>query len=343
MKKLLAWLTGKKAPAKPYVAPPVLRTMADLDAMIADGALEPAAEEIRRRVLPCIHVMADGAGSDVPGATRFGGAPDLPAGSSWPSTPTGVPMQFLAQIDLAALAQQLGPTALPPEGLLSIFAGDLDGAWDTRAAAILTSPRQPLQRIHPPKTSNAAHHYPEPETLNAVAVRFERGLTLPTNDAGLEAEVLRLAPDGELDSLQTSPPAGPDIAIAQMLGHAPETQERLQSLIAFAELGYPGKQDLLHWASWEAWEEAKKMEHRLRGGTTYRPWRTEDDLVVRWMLGNREAIACETERWQVLLMVNSNKPMNLWINDADPLFVFMRTDDLQAGNFSRLRVVATQS
>jgi hypothetical protein len=343
MKKLFSWLSGKKAPATPYVAPPPFRTMADLDTMIAAGAFEPATAEIRRRVLPCIHVIADGAASDATGITRFGGDPDLPAGSSWPSTPTGVPLQFFAQIDLAALTQQHGSTALPPEGLLSIFAGDLDGAWETRGAAILTLPSQPLQRIRPPMQPHMEPYYPHPETLNAVAVRFEHGLTLPTNDAGLEAEILRLAPEGDLDSLQTSPPAGPDVAIAQLLGHAHETQERLQSLIAFAELGHPGKQNLLHWTSWEDWEAAKKMEHRLRGGTTWRPWRAEDDPVVRWMLDNREAIARETERWQVLLMVQSNKPMNFWINDADPIFVFIRTDDLAARNFSRLRVVATQS
>lgn len=343
MKKLFSWLGGKKASAAPAYEPPVLRTMADLDAMIADGALEPAADEIRRRVLPCIHVLVGGAASDAVGATRFGGAPDLPTGSTWPSTPAGVPLQFLAQIDLSVLAQQVGETALPPEGLLSIFAGDLDGPWETRASVTLTPPGQALQRIHPPKSPSTAHRYPEAQTLNPVAVRFEHGLTIPENDAGLDAAITRLAPEGDFDALQTSSPAGPDIAIGQMLGHARNTQERLQSLIAFAELGHPGKQDLLHWTSWEDWEEAKKMESRLKKGYVHRPWRAEDDHVVRWMLDNQEAIARETERWQVLLMVESNKPMNLWTNDADPIFVFIRTDDLAARNFSRLRVVATQS
>lgn len=343
MKKLFSWLGGKKAPAAPAYEPPVLRTMADLDAMIADGALEPAADEIRRRVLSCIHALVEGAASDAPGATRFGGYPDLPPGSTWPATPAGVPLQFLAQIDLAAVKQQIGETALPSEGLLSIFAGDLDGPWETRASVTLTPPGRPLQRIHPPKIPSAAHHNPEALTLNPVAVRFEHGLTIPENDAGLDAAITRLAPEGDLDALQTSSPADPDIAIGQILGHARNTQERLQSMIAFAELGHPGKQDLLHWTSWQEWEEAKRMEYPLQGGTIYYPWRAEDDDVVRWMLDNQEAIARETERWQVLLMVESNKPMNLWTNDADPIFVFIRTDDLAAGNFSRLRVVATQS
>lgn len=343
MKKLFAWLGGKKAPAGAYVAPRVLRTMADLDAMIADGGFEAAAGEIHRRALPCVHVVADGPGLDTPGATRFGGSPDLPSGSAWPATPAGVPLQFLAQIDLAELAQHVGETALPSAGLLSIFAGDLDGPWETRAAVSLTPPGQALQRVHLPPIPQSTQYYPEPETLKPVAVRFERGLTLPTNDAGFEAELLRLSTDCQLESLQTSPPAGPDVAIAQILGHAQETQERLQSMIALAELGHPGKQDLLHWTSWEDWEEAKKMESRLKGGMLHRPWSAEDDGVVRWMLDNRQEIARETERWQVLMMVSSNKPMNFWINDADPIFVFIRNDDLAARNFSRLRVVATQS
>jgi hypothetical protein len=85
------------------------------------------------------------------------------------------------------------------------------------------------------------------------------------------------------------------------------------------------------------------MESKLGNGTIYRPWRADDDDVVRWILANRERIAAEAARWQVLLKVESNHPMDLWVNDADPVFVFIRTDDLKAGDFSRLRAVATQS
>lgn len=343
-KGLLGWLGGKsKALSAPVREPPTLRTMADVDAIIANGGFEPAADTIRERVLPCVHVTAAGVSTGAIGASRFGGLPDLPVGAAWPRSVQGQPMLFLAQVDLADITQQAGGTTLGAEGLLSVFVGDLDGAWETRAVAILTPPGVALSGSEPPDVADGVESYPEFRVLDGVSVTFAPGLTLPANDAAFEEALQRLTPDGDFDALETAPPAGPDVAIAQILGHAKTTQERLQSAIAFVELGHAGKEDLLHWTSWEDWEQAKKMENRLKGGMIHRPWRAEDDGVVRWILESRELIDRETAQWQVLLMVTSNKPMGFWINDADPVFVFIRTDDLKAGDFSRLRVLATQS
>src|SRR5262249_15911808 len=55
------------------------------------------------------------------GATKFGGRPDLPAGSRWPRCDRG-PLEFLAQFDLAELQQAFaGGALLPARGLLSFF------------------------------------------------------------------------------------------------------------------------------------------------------------------------------------------------------------------------------
>lgn len=324
---------------------PPLRTMDDVDAMIALGEFQPAADIIRKRVLPCLYVLADGVGSDVLGATRFGGLPDLPGGTAWPSAPGGERLTFLAQLDLADVARQAGPSALPAEGLLSIFAGDLQGPPETRAAAILTPPGVALVRMQAPPKDDASYDF---SMLKPVAVRFETGLTLPYGDRLFEDAVQAAAPGGFMDTLSDAVFAkdrleGPDKLIAQILGHGLMVLENLHGRIAMQELDHPGEENLLQWESWEAWEDARKMESRLRNGTTYRPWSADKDEAVRWILANRERIAAEAERWQVLLMVNSNHPMNLWVNDADPVYVFIRTDDLKVGDFSRLRAVATQS
>lgn len=60
------------------------------------------------------------------GATKIGGHPDLPAGTTWPRH-ARCPMTFIAQIDLASIAKILD-SELPSRGLLSFFViDDLDG------------------------------------------------------------------------------------------------------------------------------------------------------------------------------------------------------------------------
>jgi hypothetical protein len=54
------------------------------------------------------------------GTTKFGGRPDLPRGEAWPTRDKG-PLGFLAQINLADLAQTFTGRELPGSGLLSFF------------------------------------------------------------------------------------------------------------------------------------------------------------------------------------------------------------------------------
>jgi Domain of unknown function (DUF1963) len=66
------------------------------------------------------------------GASKLGGAPDLPAGALWPTTPDGRLLAFLGQIDLGEIPETKLPSALRT-GLLSIFCA-IDP--DQRAAGI---------------------------------------------------------------------------------------------------------------------------------------------------------------------------------------------------------------
>lgn len=55
-----------------------------------------------------------------PGTSHLGGLPDLPAAAVWPAW-QGRSLSFLAQINLAELAEFPAAAPLPPTGLLSLF------------------------------------------------------------------------------------------------------------------------------------------------------------------------------------------------------------------------------
>lgn len=102
------------------------------------------------------------------GASRFGGAPDLPPGHKWPhwEHPTdGLrALRFFAQIDLAEVAASApAPTGLPTAGLLSFFAdfwmdeeeggprGIYGFDWEAAGSTVIyTPPYTPLERLEGP-------------------------------------------------------------------------------------------------------------------------------------------------------------------------------------------------
>ena len=110
------------APATPASREDVGRRLQEA----APGAGARLADELRPAVRLAARREPDAA-MDI-GATKFGGAPDLPHGTRWPMwTPPGSaearPLQFFAQVNLAEVAAVApGPLDLPPEGQLSFFA-----------------------------------------------------------------------------------------------------------------------------------------------------------------------------------------------------------------------------
>ncbi len=54
--------------------------------------------------------------------SRIGGRPDLPRDMAWPTSPSGAPMSFLAQFDLAKVAEAFSNSPLPRVGRLYFFA-----------------------------------------------------------------------------------------------------------------------------------------------------------------------------------------------------------------------------
>ena len=106
-------------------------------AFLQSAGLPPpdlTAELTRAHGIACAVAVSDGTSSEQRevGASRLGGLPDLPAGVPWPRV-GGVPMLFLAQIDLTHASLLDGCGVLPRHGWLLFFvahdfAGDSGGS-----------------------------------------------------------------------------------------------------------------------------------------------------------------------------------------------------------------------
>lgn len=94
-------------------------TVAELAAVLRAEGFEEAAEAVEGAWAPCFRLVAT-ADEDASATSRIGGLPDLPDVARWPRW-NGVPLAFLAQLDLGELAALNPETPLPQQGLLLFF------------------------------------------------------------------------------------------------------------------------------------------------------------------------------------------------------------------------------
>ncbi len=88
-------------------------------------------DAVIERLLPAIALAATRADDDeiAIGASKFGGAPDVPDGFAWPMR-DDAPLVFMAQINLAEIAPFDIENQLPSSGVLSFFYDmNEDGDW----------------------------------------------------------------------------------------------------------------------------------------------------------------------------------------------------------------------
>ncbi len=136
--------------------------------------------EIVNSVLPSIRIRThtvDEAQHE-PGATKFGGAPDLPHGYPWPEY-RGSPLPFVAQISLTDMLPYDRGHILPETGRLHFFF-DVDAYFETWPRDPATwsvwcdrSPLSTLQRLAIPET------IPKRRRYRSCAVACSAELTLP--------------------------------------------------------------------------------------------------------------------------------------------------------------------
>lgn len=122
------------------------------------------------------------------GASRFGGVPDLPPGVGWPER-DGVPMELVAQLRLADVADLDPARRLPPRGSLLFFYNaqwtTFDQDQDHRSCAVIfhDGPDEALVRATPPRVQFQSEFSDTPQDaprIHGVAsLRFEATATVP--------------------------------------------------------------------------------------------------------------------------------------------------------------------
>ena len=84
------------------------------------------------------------------GNSRVSGEPDLPPGVSWPQAKDGLPMTFLAQLNLKDVPADRKHLPLPQEGVLYFFIADFDSAINIEHRVIYVEDTQKLVRTPAP-------------------------------------------------------------------------------------------------------------------------------------------------------------------------------------------------
>ena len=159
-----------------------MQQLTDLQTLVANKGLGERWPLLAPHCRPSIRVLPRAVAPDAPlalGASRLGGAPDLPA-AAWP-TWQGRSLSFVAQLNLAEVVLHDARGLLPPTGWLAFFYDAQEQPWGNDpadrgravvqyypAAAALTT--RPL----PPDLTAAAY-----SAFPAAALTFAPELTLP--------------------------------------------------------------------------------------------------------------------------------------------------------------------
>ena len=233
------------------------------------------------------------------GASKIGGVPDLGERVDWPAGADG-PLSFIAQIDLAAVAECLPDSGLPRGGLLSFFYDAETQPWGLEVGdrtgwkVVLTADTRTLRR------------HPAPDevlTFSPVALTARPELTVPF---GRTMEVRGL----DLDA------GARDRYFELQDVFADDFQPRDGGSVRHRPLGHP---DAIQG------DMRRRIEGVLRGGI---------DLDAAETPELDEA----AKRWVLLLQVDSDDDADMMWGDAGRLFFWIPEEALAAGDFSAVFV-----
>jgi uncharacterized protein YwqG len=213
--------------------------------LIAQNGLEPYAADLMKMSRSSIHISRTPVADDskIPvGSSKFGGAPDVPAGFVWPHWQKK-PLTFMAQIRLADVAPFDTDHLLPTTGWLHFFYDIADQPWggpDQQGGwhVSYTADSAALTRLSPPEAA-----------LPVNVLSFGQSWTIPVladdqpdNAYNLFAhgsdQIITVSADSidDFDGLRNAVEA-PTAPLHQLLGNPAQLQDDIRALSQYAANG----------------------------------------------------------------------------------------------------------
>ena len=311
---------------------------AEIRSMIRD-TLPRVAQELESLVQPSVRIHTQRADEDgIPlGASKLGGHPDLPGAVNWPLSSTlvdvedipqgddepwnGIPLAFLAQLNLADVAGYDVGGVLPVSGMLYFFLEVSDetyfGAYlekqDSWRVLCYDGDLSLLVRAPYPDDLPQEGHFP------ACALQFSREITLPPSLSAL------------LDRLELSKRPFVDWSKEEFDDQLAQEQETPGS---YEEDAYAAIKDRLY----ELYGGDVPI-HRLLGYAD----QLQDDLQEECELASRglkwsdlKSSEIDVSRWRLLLQIDSDEECGLSWGDVGRVYYFIQSDALQSRDYSRV-------
>jgi len=325
----------------------------ELNSAIANHRLEAVASQIKSNASECWALVASQRDDySLVGNTRFGGEPDLPVGVEWPTHLFNTRYcnerknsNFIAQINFSEMPQLPNEDILPTSGLLYIFINYMEAASDPVLlhGIYFDGDFSTLKRHQTPPLESLCNDHlgalvPQSiTTVPSVSVATHHESFLQQVDDNTDTYDyadgdMRLIELGyDLDRNQNG-------QIGQLLGFANsgDYQDKLYRNVVLEQLG---KRNIMYWDSIDKYDA---FVEKFKPGelSTDSVQRNRED--IEWLMSNRELFSSHIDQWRLLFRIDSNSAMNLSINDSDPLYVFIRNEDLANKNFSNLAGEVTQ-
>ena len=329
----------------PELSPTVLES---LNNAITNRSLESVGDVLRANAAPCLSIVATGKDDYTTiGKTRFGGDPDLPKDEEWPTDPESSRFSnFIAQINFAEIPAADGDDVLPKNGVLYIFVRYMECAAEpvTLDSLYYDGDASLLERRPCPPEDSLCDEYLvglTPQRISIVpsasiaSFRKQFRSHIEQNTEEVDGD------DGEMRRIYLQSDLCAEGQIGQLLGFAnpSDEQENLYRQLVLARLG---KRPLVYNDYWDSMEEYEAYIEKWRDDKNLvKMYRDMRDGVI-WLTSNREMIQSHVDEWRLLLRLDSNFEMDLNINDADPMYVFIRNEDLANRDFSNLACEVTQ-
>lgn len=298
------WLgsLARAEPVRHQVSVQELLALCEGVGLSADRAA--AAQELIR---PSVRLTRGGPGTAGSGASRLGGAPDLPLGFEWPRW-RGGELAFLGQLDLAAVTECIPEAGLPARGLLLAFydawrkPSGLEPSHAGSCRIVVAVDQEPLE--------------PAPEERAAFRLSrlvLSRELTLPP------AHSFQLDPL-ELDATELAAWGLLRVRLAEVQGVVPEEHSpgplTLHRLLGNAEPVYGREMEL------DCQLAANGLD--LSEGEGYAD-------------PKRDELEPGAAQWRLLLQLSSDPELGWdWSDPFGRIYIWIRADDLLAGEFDRV-------